>query len=86
MKKLMFVLLIIFAITCEKDSGCWNCMTTMITQCSGYASETTIVTTTECDMNNNEIEIYEKLLTRTTTATTGGITCTIKSTCNCRKQ
>ena len=82
MKKLLFFILIIFLFSCKKDE-CWHCVTKVVTQCSGYASYDTTVTSDECDMSADEIKAYEKALTKTITATTGGITCTERWTCKC---
>ena len=94
MKKLLFLLLIIFALSCEKDTGCWECTVTIRTTCvdsqSGYASgggttDVTKATSTVCDMSADEIDNLEKSWNTTATSTAGGITCTSKSSGSCRK-
>ena len=94
MKKLFILLFLIALFSCEKDSYCWECTTTIRTTCSdpnaGHASgavTTDVVTvkTTECDMSTKEIDAVERSLTSTTTATSGGIICTVKSTCHCNQ-
>ena len=95
MKKLLFLLLIFFVLSCEKDTGCWECTVTIRTTCvdtqSGYASgggTTDVIktTTTVCDMTTREINALEKSWNTTTTATAGSIVCTSKSTGSCRRQ
>jgi len=85
MKKLLFILLVIFA-SCEKDSSCWECTTTIITQCNGYASDKMTITSTPCDLSENDIRAYEASSNTTVTTNSGGITCTARSTCKCRKK
>jgi hypothetical protein len=86
MKKLLLFIVLMFIFSCEKDSNCWQCTTVIVTQCGGMASDDTTVSTTLCDKSRNEIEAYESASSSTVTTKIGGLTCTSRSSCKCRKQ
>ena len=85
MKKLICLLFLVVILSCEKDSRCWNCTINIVTTCSGYASDNSTVNQTLCDYSNSEIKAYERSMNTTVTSTSGGITCTIRSSCKCRE-
>ena len=97
MKKLtiLIAILIIFALSCEKDTGCWECTVTIRTTCedtqSGYASgggttHVTKATSTVCDVSSDDINALEKSWNTTATSTAGSIICTARSSGTCKKQ
>ena len=86
MKKLLFLILIVFCFSCKKES-CYQCKMTIVTTVPGYptAGSTTTVTTEQCGLTVEAIKAYEKAGTSTTTVTMSGIAATAKSTTVCTK-
>ena len=60
MKKLLFVLALIFLFSCEKEAKyCWECRITKVTQFPG-GSTSLSTTTAQCDMSTREMELYQQ--------------------------
>ncbi|MEN6568987.1 MAG: hypothetical protein ABFC18_03140 [Rikenellaceae bacterium] len=86
MKKLFLFLFIVFLISCEKDSRCWECTTKLVTVCSGQASYDTVISTDIYDKSQNEINEFIKSQTYISSIKQGNITCTVRSSCTCNKE
>jgi hypothetical protein len=84
MKKLLLILLTVILFSCEKDSYCWECITTTKTTYlnTQYASRTDTETTSieKCDLTKAVIKDFEGMYTFTTT--NGNYK--IVSVCNCK--
>ena len=87
MKKLIFLLLILFA--CQKEY-CYTCNTkiTTTTTGTGYASDTQSIysSTNHCSITDSEARKIEKGMTSTATVKSGNITATTQSSCTCIRQ
>jgi hypothetical protein len=91
MKTTFFIVILIalFGYACEKDSFCYVCTTTFYTTVSkplpGYPqTQKTVVE--KCDWSERDRNKYIKESTQTVTSNIGGVTVTVKSTCNCVKK
>lgn len=92
MKKLLFLILIVFLFSCEKQEStyCWQCEVVSAyypTDRYIYPSSSTTNTIIKCDMTEKEIILYEKEQTFVTTIKIDiyHISKTT-NTCNCKKQ
>lgn len=91
MKKLLFLLALVFLFSCQKES-CYTCTVTYRTSTSGgaYASNsnagTTIATVSKCNVTDKEIANFIKESSASASVSAGGITATTTSTCVCVKQ
>jgi hypothetical protein len=83
MKKLLFLILLAFLFSCEKNKDeCYECTTTITTIGSPYASSPIVSTVTSCGISENDAREIERKMTAT--ATSGSIV--VRSVTNCRKQ
>jgi len=91
MKKLLFLLAIVFLLSCQKES-CYTCTLTYRTSTSGggYASNsnagTTTTTVNKCNVTDKEIASFIKESSVSATVNSGGISATTTSTCGCVKE
>ena len=73
----------------SKENKCWNCVTTITTTVSvpleGYP-QTTTMTKIVCDKDVEDKEAYEREGTLTITSTVSGISTTVRTVTNCRRQ
>jgi len=72
MKKLIFTLITLFALTSCGKEYCWKCTVTSKRPISNSTYDSTKITTVVCDKTQNEIEDYEES-GQTTTITSNGI-------------
>ena len=83
MKKLMFFLLIVVAIACEKQKDeCYVCTTVITTTGSPYANSPVVSSVRSCGMTESDAREIERKLT--STVVNGNIT--VRSVTNCKKQ
>jgi len=83
MKKLLFLLLLIFLFSCESNKDyCYECTTIITTIGSPYATNPITSTVTSCGITESEAAEIERKMTATVTS--GSIT--VREVTNCRKQ
>ena len=89
MKKLIFLILILFACTKGKEY-CFKCNVLSITTTNGggYATRTdrSIVTIDKCGITQKAIDEFESLESGTTNVKSGGYTIVTNTTCTCIRQ
>ena len=83
MKKLLFLSLLLFLLSCEKEKdACYVCTTTITTIGSPYANSPVISSVRSCGLTEADAREIERKMT--STVVSGNIT--VRSVCNCKKQ
>lgn len=72
MKKIFIALFIIVIFACERDNTrCWNCETVNTIETTGFITQYETEYFTVCDMDSDDIKIFEQARTFTVTINLG---------------
>jgi hypothetical protein len=89
MKRIVFLVLIIFIFSCKKDEPCYICDIQLMTTTASSGNPSTTVTTNttvkKCDLTESAIEDFQTELTTSSTTTSGTATVIVRQTCTCSK-
>lgn len=83
MKTFLIAIMALSLASCEKKR-CYQCTVTVTYTPTGYGLGGATANTSMCDVTEDQMREYERMGTKTTTASSGGVTVTEKITTVCR--